>query len=319
MGPVKMLLYKGPGKPEFIFGERVKPLPNQAGIEIIASSLCNTSELRSFYGGYEKGYGSVYPMIPGEPGHEGVGVITDICPANKDFKRGDMVVLTGHGGDPCHRSYVVRNTDDIAGVDPKQRDLTHAATLEMFGCAHHCSLMPLPEGYYKGRNVLIIGMGAMGLCTVQILKNQGIKSITGMDMVKERLERAGNSGAHRVLLSHDLDETEYFDVIIECSGTVGGQEVACRMAPGVLIFSSYNTKTVTIKQNLWFDSCTTIYNPGILTSKSLRAAALMYNRGEIEPEILVDRKIKTHLGQYLDAIRAIEQGKTVKTLMEWDG
>lgn len=313
----KMLLYERPGDPLFVESETIKPDSGQVKIEIIASSLCNTSELRSFEGGSEKGYGSFYPMIPGEPGHEAVGIIAYAGKEAAGFNTGDHVVITGHGGEPCHRSCVNRNLNDIALIRPGKRDPSFAAVLEMFGCAHHCAITPFPKDYYRNKNVLVLGMGAMGLCTVQILRNASAKSVTAVDVSLDRLNRAEICKADRCLPAHELDEDFRYDVIIECSGSTSGQETACRMAPGAIIFSSYNTGSIIVNQNRWFDSNTTIYNPGILTSKSLKEVALMYNNYEINPELLIDLRIKPVRNEYIDAIRKIKQGKIIKALMEW--
>ena len=139
MDAIKCLVYTAPGKPEFTYVDKKQPQTHEAGISIIASSLCNTSELRSFHGGYENGYGSGYPMKPGEPGPEAVGIIESVGAETGEFSTGDIVAMTGHGGDPCHRSYVIRRTADIARIYPGERDVGEAAMLEMYGCAYHCA------------------------------------------------------------------------------------------------------------------------------------------------------------------------------------
>ena len=84
-----------------------------------------------------------------------------------------------------------------------------------------------------------------------------------------------------------------------------------------LIFSSYNTKGITIRQNLWFDSHTTIYNPGIVTSENFKKAADLYNIEMIDPSLLISKRIKPDKNEYLEAISEIKAGKLVKVLMEW--
>ena len=318
MVKTKALIYMNPGNPVFIDEDIESPGQNQVGIEIITSSLCNTSELRSFKGDYTEGYGVNYPMKTGEPGHEAAGRIVELGAGSKGFALGDYVVVTGHGGNPCHRSRVNRKCDDIAAVHPKNRDISEAAVLEMYGCAYHCALTPIsPEGY-AGKRVLVIGMGSMGLCTVQILKNLNTTELVAMDLSTERLALAEKSGADRMVRPDEVENTEKFDVIIECSGSVSGQETACAMAPKVLIFSSYNTKGIAIKQNLWFDAQTSIYNPGIVTSENFKKVAELYNKEMIDPSILISKRISPNEKEYLETIDEIKAGKLVKVLMEWN-
>ena len=313
----KALVYENPGQPVFKEVRTEGPEEGCVGIKIIASSLCNTSEIRSFKGGYKAGYGVTYPMKTGEPGHEAVGRIVEIGHDVVDFDYGDIVVMTGHGGEPCHRSYVNRKTDDIAVIRPEERDVREAAILEMYGCAYHCALTPLSSDDYKGKRVIVIGMGAMGLCTVQILKNMEAYEITAMDLSDERLEIAVKSGADRTVHPSEINISEQYDIIIECSGSVTGQELACSLAPKVLIFSSYNTKQITIRQNLWFDAHTTIYNPGIVTSENFKKVADIYNKELINPSLLVQKRIHPDKNEYLETIDEIKSGKIVKAIMEW--
>lgn len=317
MNKIKRISYLNPGQPEFVEGIKTPPDKNQVGIDIIASSLCNSSELRSFKGGYSNGYGTVYPMKSGEPGHEAVGVVSVLGKNISGFDIGDYVAMTGHGGDPCHSSYVNRNSNDIAKVYPGSRDIAEASVLEMYGCAYHCALTPLTENEYIGEKVLIIGMGAMGLCSVQLLKNVQSCEITAVDISHDRLITAKESGADIASAPNDIIKTGKYDIVIECSGSVKGQELAFESAPKILIFSSYNTNEIRIRQNLLFDANTTIYNPGVLTSKSFKAVAEIYNKGLIRPDLLISKRIKPNKDEYLATIEEIKTGRIIKALMEW--
>ncbi len=315
---VKTLQYTVPEKPIFTDVKMGGPDEKQVGIEIITSSLCNTSELRSFKGGYETGYGVNYPMQVGEPGHEAVGRIVALGTGASGFSMGNYVVMTGHGGEPCHREYVNRCCKDIAVVFPKKRDISEAAILEMYGCAYHCAMTPLSAKDYKGKRVLVLGMGSMGLCTVQILNNFNLSELVAADLSKSRLKIAEKSGADKAVHPSEISKSDKFDIIIECSGSVPGQEMACALAPEVLIFSSYNTKGITINQNLWFDAHTTIYNPGIVTSENFKKVADLYNKELIYPSLLIGKRIKPDKNAYLEAIDEIKAGNVVKVLMDWN-
>lgn len=313
----RCLAYIAPGKPVFKEIEIPDPGNGQVGVEIIASSLCNTSEIRSFTGGYKTGYGTEYPMQSGEPGHEGVGRVISIGSNAVGFDVGDIVAITGHGGEPCHCSYVNRNTCDIALINNSHKNISEAAVLEMYGCAYHCAMKPFSNNLYAGKKVLVIGMGSMGLCTIQILNNFNVSQLAAVDLSKHRLIMAEKSGASRVIFPSEIDLDEKFDVVIECSGSIAGQEMACGLAPETLIFSSYSTKRITVRQNLWFDAGTTIYNPGILTSESFKKVVQMYNSRLLNPSILIGKTIKPIESEYLEAIDDIKAGRFVKILIDW--
>jgi len=317
METIKCLQYASAGRPIFTSVDKNAPGSGEVGIRIMASSLCNTSEMRSFTGGYKSGYGTTYPMLPGEPGHEAVGIVESIGGNVSTVREKDIVVMTGHGGDPCHRSYVTRRVLDIAVIEPGKRNPEDAAMLEMYGCAYHCMLAPGGEDFYKGKKVLVIGLGSMGLCSVQVLNSIQDIEITVSDISENRLDIAGACGADITKKPDEIDPQEKYDVIIECSGSVAGQELACMLAPRTLIFSSYSTKEIRVRQNLWFDSNTTIYNPGILTSENFIKTAGLYNEGRLDPSLLVTGRIKADINEYLSAIDEIKNGRTIKTLMLW--
>ena len=75
-------------------------------------------------------------------------------------------------------------------------------------------------------NIVVIGLGSMGLCSIQILK--GIKDIeiTAADISENRLKIAKACGADIIKFPGEIQGTEKFDVIIECSGSISGQELA---------------------------------------------------------------------------------------------
>ena len=88
----------------------IEPGPGQALVRTRASSMCNHPELWSWRGGRSGGYGSTYPMAPGEPGHEAVG----------------EVVVVGLRVEP--REVVV----DLASGAAVEVDVTRAARHDLF-------------------------------------------------------------------------------------------------------------------------------------------------------------------------------------------
>lgn len=138
MAKTKAIRFVAPGQVEMVELATPPPGPKQALVRMLASSLCNHPELRSYRGGEFAGYGSKYPMLAGEPGHEGVGEVAATGEGVTEVAVGDLVVMTGHGGDPTHRSTLLRRVDTLAKILPEEREAKAASILEMFGCAYHC-------------------------------------------------------------------------------------------------------------------------------------------------------------------------------------
>jgi len=326
MPKAKATQFVEPGRVELVRIEVPPPGPGQAAVRMLASSLCNHPELRSYRGGQPGGYGSRYPMEPGEPGHEGVGEVADIGDGVTDVAVGDIVAMTGHGGDPTHRSHVVKRADTLAVIRPDGRDPRAASCLEMFGCAYHCLRVGWQEpGGFDGASVAVVGAGAIGLCSIQILRLWPVGRVTALDVRADKLGLAAQLGATDTVEVPDGVEPENlarslagFDIAVECSGRPNGHLLANALARRAIINVSHCPEPYLVSQARWFGRGTTIYNPGVLASSELRAVADLYNRRLIDPEPMVSCRIAADPEEYLYAIRAIERGEIVKALIDWD-
>lgn len=321
---ITAILFESIHKPVMVQLEKKPLLPHQIGIKTIASSLCNHSEMRSFFGNEEPGYGHCYPMSPGEPGHEAVGIVADIGSAVDYYNPGDLVVMTGHGGDECHRSYIIKDAFCVAHITPFERDPIQASILEMFGCAYHCLKAQFSCGGYDNKRVAVIGLGAIGLCTLQLLRLYPTADIVAFDLSSEKLALAQNLGADHTYLIHPetehddiLKDTGLFDVVIECSGHKSGQALAYTLCDKTLIFTSYCKDPVPVRQSVLFNRNTTIYNPGILTVDDLKAVASLYNKKMIDPAPLITKIIPPDMDAYIQTIYEIQKGKMIKALIDW--
>ncbi len=325
---VKAIQFLGPGRVRLVENERAEPGIGELGIELIASSLCNRSELTSFRGGAEHGYGSSYPMMTGEPGHEAVGKIVSIGEDVHGFKIGDIVVMSGHGGPPAHQSYLTRKAEAVATIIPGDRNIAAASTLEMFACAYHCLLPAMHQNAFENSRVAIIGLGAIGFCALQVLRLLPARQICAVDICQKKLDLAVKSGADEVkLLAPSIDggdavnssaeDIRDCDVAVECSGTASGMLLASALNARHIVNASYCPSAFNVNQGLWFRANTTIYNPGIMTNKDLRAVANLYNRGLVNPEALVSIEINPSSEEYLAAILEIQRNNVLKAIIKW--
>lgn len=326
MPTARALQFVAPGQVQLIDVEIAPPAPDQLALRMLATSLCNYSELRSFRGGEVSGYGSHYPMLPGEPGHEGVGEIIAIGENVEGFAPGELVAVTGWGGEPAHCSHLLRRASAVAKIHPHERDPKPASILEMFGCAYHCLRVgwSQPAGY-DNSNVAVIGAGAIGLCSLQLLRFWPLTSISVFDTNPAKLKLAQRLGADQIIVVPRDEQVETFarklgrfEVVAECSGHVSGQKLAHALRPPVLINVSYCPLPFPVNQAEWFEATTTIYNPGIVTDGELRAVANLYNRRLLDPDSMISRRISPDPTSYLETIAAIGRGEIVKALIDWE-
>ncbi|MCD6365457.1 MAG: alcohol dehydrogenase catalytic domain-containing protein [Planctomycetes bacterium] len=226
MATARAMQFVQPRQAQMVEVDLASPGPGQVAVRMLASSLCNHPELRSFYGGQPGGYGSSYPMAPGEPGHEGVGEVTDVGEGVTELAVGDIVVMTGHGGEATHRSHLLRKAETLARIQPDGRDAKAASILEMFGCAYHCIRAGWKEpGGYDNARVAVIGAGAIGLCSVQILRLWPAREVNVLDVYASKLELAAHLGATATVPVPPGAEPQklgaelgVFDIVVKCSG-----------------------------------------------------------------------------------------------------
>jgi threonine dehydrogenase-like Zn-dependent dehydrogenase len=326
MKRARALQFIKPGRVELVELDVPEPGPGVALVRMLASSTCNSSELRSERGGQPAGYGSAYPMAPGEPGHEGVGEVIAVGDEVTELAVGDLVAMTGHGGDPTHRSLVLKDAATLARIEPGERDPKAASFLEMFGCAYHCLRAGWrePEGF-DGARVVVVGAGAIGLCSVQVLRLWPAAAVVALDVNPARLELAAVLGATETARVPADVEPERFaetvspaDVAVECSGRPEGHRLAQALGARAVINVSYCPRPFPVSQARWFVAGTTIYNPGVLSSCELKAVAALYNRGLLDPAPMVSRRIPPDPAAYRETLRAIGRGEIVKALIDWD-
>lgn len=193
----------------------VLPRPDAALIEVEATAICG-SDLH-FYDGD-------IPMYPVAPGHEVVGTVVDIGPDVRRISVGDRVLVasvTGCGrcggcatGDPvrCDDGAKVFGAGELGGGQ--------ATMLAVPAADFQCLVVPtgvsdeaallltdnLSTGWAgaqradipAGGTVLVLGLGAVGLCAVRSAFALGAGRVLAYDPVEGRRDRAAKSGAEPV-------------------------------------------------------------------------------------------------------------------------
>jgi L-iditol 2-dehydrogenase len=225
-------------------------------VQIAYAGICSSDIYRSHAGGAYS-----YPLVMG---HELAGHIVACGSSIVDFKPGDRVAVfplkpcfscaacTRHEyarcgaydyyGSRCNGGFaeylnvkgwnLVSLPDDIS--------LRDAALIEPTAVVHHA--LRRAEGLrnfsWRGKNILIIGAGFMGLSAVRILKqiDAGV-TVTVIDRRQGKLDLAARYGAVPVCLVSEKAWEEYiagtgamYDVVVEASGAPANFVRAIRLA-----------------------------------------------------------------------------------------
>lgn len=198
--------------------DKKEPINNQVLVKVYYSAIC-TLEQRVFKG--------VRPIYPFAGGHEVSGIVEKIGSGVRNVKEGDKVVIrtlntcgecdycrSGHEN-LCMVSYQSSTHSEFKGpgglseymvVDATKVyklegdvNLSYASLTEPLACCIH-SVKKANIDF--GDNVLIMGVGIMGLFHIQLAKLRGAKVIA-CDINEERLKVAANLGADIIINSSD--------------------------------------------------------------------------------------------------------------------
>jgi len=192
-----------------------EPGPGQVVVRMEASGLCHT-DIHAASGDWP-----VKPTVPFIPGHEGVGIVTDLGPGVVGPKAGTRVAVpwlgyacgtcrycltgwetlcqaqqnTGYSVDGCYAEYFVAEaafaTPVPAGIDPQA-----AAPLT---CAGVTTYKAVKVGNVRpGDLVLVSGVGGLGHLAVQYAKIFG-GTVAAIDVTDEKLQLAKELGADFVI------------------------------------------------------------------------------------------------------------------------
>lgn len=197
---------------------RPAPQPGEVLIAVKACGICG-SDLHMYRdGSYRDKLVRKTPEGFEVPGHEFAGTIAELGEGVKSWKVGQRVVgVTGLGGGMADFVTVPDNPFQLVAV-PDDVSWAEAATTE-----------PLADGLQMvrkasirdGENVVVFGVGIIGLGVIQALRARGIKAgnVIAVDVHAARLDKALAVGATHAVNARDGD---VFDAIAAICGTEEG-------------------------------------------------------------------------------------------------
>ena len=235
-----------------------------------------------------------YPMPPGQPGHEGWGVVDKVGPGVTDLREGDRVatlaqdVYASHSLCPADR--VVRLPDSLRGVPFPGEPLA---------CAMNVAQRSRVEG---GQSVLLVGGGFLGLLLAQLLAKRGADvTLVSRRETGRRLARDAGAG----VLSPDEADAQAnevggffdggrYDVVIETAGKQSAIDLGTKLARemGRLVLAGFHQdgpRTVDVQLWNWrgLDVINAHERDPARYADGLRRAVAAVGAGEIDPAPLV--------------------------------
>ena len=160
-----------------------------------------------------------YPVSPGEPGHEGWGIIDAVGKGVKGFRKGDRVTaLSFH----AYASHDIAKQENVVELPEFLADKPFPG--EPLGCAMNIFSR---SDIKPGQTVAIVGIGFLGSLLIQLAKSAGAKVIA-VSRREFSLEMAKKAGADELVQMDDhqkiietvknLTNGKFCERVIEATG-----------------------------------------------------------------------------------------------------
>ena len=311
-----------------------------AGDVCIRVSYCGIcgSDLHKF-----EGKKNTHPVrYPVALGHEISGVVCAVGENVKGFREGDRVTADpnwscGKGrycqaGKPsfCENARgVVKGMAQFISVPeenvyhlPDGLSLRDAALTEPLACClHGMDLL----GVRQGESVALVGLGAIGLIMLQLLRKTGAGHITVVEYLEEKRALALESGADEFICSKNEEELRSYlqtpsaDRVIECVGRGEAQQIALAAADKgatvVLFGVSDAAETLPVSFYDAFTKELTIKTSFVNPHTTARAVALLA-AGALDTERIFSKELT--MEEAAEEIRAPRHTRVGKVLVKID-
>ena len=264
MSKIKAAVLFELNKPLEIRTLKRRPLESgQVFVKILYSGVCRSQLMEV------SGLRGDDHWLPHLLGHEGSGVVEDVGPDVKKFKKGDEVILSWIKGNGIEAQGAIYDSDDVVinsgkvttfsnysvvsenrlTKKPKNLDFDTAI---LFGCA-----LPTGAGMVINEldvnlesSVVVIGLGGIGLSAIAMLLSLKIKNIIAIDISAKKLDIVKSWGVNHTIDASKPNIQELVQEIfpdgaeycIESAGRVSTIELGFSLInrnKGKLLFASH--------------------------------------------------------------------------------
>ncbi len=339
-----------PGNSTVVFKEVEIPVPGhgQVLIKTKSSTICG-SDIRAIYhehlGKGPEGYQNVVA------GHEPCGQIAECGPGLKRFKKGDRVIVYHISGcgvcNDCRRGYMISCTSKHRAAYGWQRDggmceyiLADEKDLVELpdelsytdGAQVACGFGTVYEGLEKigisgNDQVLVAGLGPVGLAACMLSKALGAQKVVGTDVSEDRCKLAMEKGLVDEVFVSGSDALEKalvasgglgYERAVDCSGNTHARQLcvrATRKWGKIALVGEGGTMELNPSPDLIHDQ-KTVYGSWVTSIWKMEELVERLVRWGIHPEDLVTHRFT--LEQAPEAYKLMSSGKCGKVAVVFD-
>ena len=313
----------GPKRFELIEAEVPASQEGQCLVKLECVSVCG-SDIRVEYGRLHPE--EHYPVRLGAPCHECAGVVVESrCQEYHEGQR--VIVLPTAEGSGGLVEYIVSRPSRMIAL-PDEGDLAEWLMCQPSGTVlYSCQKM----GSIVGKDVVIVGQGAIGLSFTMITAMLGARQIIGVDLLDYRLGWAQKLGATHTVnpdsedvaqaISH-LTEGRGADVVVEAAGYPDTLNLCFRLVRQfgtVILFGIQSEQMVPVEYRQWMDRQPTIIpTTGARTidpTSHIQRMVELKGRGWADPGRLVTHHLPFEEVQRVYDMYEGQQDNVIKVVM----
>jgi threonine dehydrogenase-like Zn-dependent dehydrogenase len=321
------------------------PVPGHGEVllKVEASTICG-SDIRCIYhehlGKGPEGYQGVIA------GHEPAGLIVEAGPGCRRFKAGDRVIVYHISGcgvcDDCRRGYMISCTNTTyrraygwqrdGGMAEfmiaEEKDLIALPDILTYadGAQVACGFGTVYEGLEKigingNHDVLITGLGPVGLAAGALCRKLGANRIIGIDVVKERMDLALKLGLCDTVLTSSEDNVAQVRALtngqgveraVDCSANAQARATAIRATRKwgkMVMIGEGGTVTFNPSPDIIHDQ-KTIYGSWVTSTWLMEELVERLVRWNLHPEEIITHRFS--LGDAAEAYALMASGNCGK-------
>lgn len=321
--------------------------PTDAIVRVTTAAICG-SDLHLYHG-------TIPGILPGMIiGHEYVGVVEEVGPLVRNFKRGDRVVGAFHVAcgtcrlcrrgayNQCRHGGVLGYGVAFGNLDGTQAEFARIPFAD-------ATLRPVPEGLTDeqalfsgdilttaygavvnsglkpGENAAVIGCGPVGIMAVQSALALGASRVFAIDRIKERTRLAAQLGAYPIPSEevnpvskiNELTDGEGADVVIEAVGGSATLKLAFELVRGGGRISAVG---VTAEDTFAYPLMSSLtkdvtFRIGVANiHRDIDVTLALVQGGRIDPTVVVSHRLP--LDQAPEGYRLFERREASKVILQ---
>ncbi len=320
---MKQLVITAPGQADWVDVPLPRPQADEALVRVTGVSTCPHWDLH-IMGGEPMFPGQTlkYPYIPGQPGHEAVGVVMAVGAEVTELEVGQAVVAWRDTGEPRAGFYAQFNVfreGDLLPV-PEHHSAAELASLELAMCVE-VSFQRLAEWRsVRGQRIAIAGLGPAGLVAVQLALYHGAREVVGIDPVASRRELALRRGATMVCGGDaeswpaDRAGAKTVDVAIDCTGIASVVEFLLHRTKRAVALFGVVREDVRYAGSLMWGPGVTLIGYGDHNRIAAETALAAIEAGQLDLSALISATLP--MSDYEQGVELLRTKQAIKVLFD---